>query len=154
MVSGAVFLLLTALVTWWSRSIRDQFAPQDDLVEIPDSYAGGASSRSQPGKYVEIALRSNEARILLPRLAREQVDERRTHEVVGVRTGARAVPNPRPTGDRVGRRAGLIGHAHGATAQELPDVGPLDLDGRRVGHPAGASSCSETAEREPGVPRN
>ncbi|MGZ5289090.1 MAG: MFS transporter [Actinomycetota bacterium] len=34
MVSGAVFLLLTALVAWWARSIRDQFAPQDDLVEI------------------------------------------------------------------------------------------------------------------------
>ena len=34
MVSGAVFLVLTALVAWWARSIRDQFAPQDDLVEI------------------------------------------------------------------------------------------------------------------------
>jgi sugar phosphate permease len=34
MVSGLVFLLLTALVAWWARSIRDQFAPQDDLVEI------------------------------------------------------------------------------------------------------------------------
>ncbi|HEY7399330.1 MAG TPA: MFS transporter [Actinomycetota bacterium] len=28
--SGAVFLALTALVAWWARSIRDQFAPQDD----------------------------------------------------------------------------------------------------------------------------
>jgi MFS family permease len=36
MVSGAVFLLLTALVAWWARSIREQFAPQDDLVEIPE----------------------------------------------------------------------------------------------------------------------
>ena len=34
MVSGAVFLGLTALVALWARSIRDQFAPQDDLVEI------------------------------------------------------------------------------------------------------------------------
>jgi len=25
--------VLTALVTRWARSIRDQFAPQDDLVE-------------------------------------------------------------------------------------------------------------------------
>jgi MFS family permease len=32
-VSGAVFLVLTALVWRWSRSIRDAFAPQDDLVE-------------------------------------------------------------------------------------------------------------------------
>jgi len=32
-VSGAVFLMLTALVWRWSRSIRDAFAPQDDLVE-------------------------------------------------------------------------------------------------------------------------
>jgi hypothetical protein len=31
-VSGAVFLVLTALVWRWSRSIRDAFAPQDDLV--------------------------------------------------------------------------------------------------------------------------
>jgi MFS family permease len=28
--SGAVFLVLTALVAWWARSIRDQFAPEDD----------------------------------------------------------------------------------------------------------------------------
>ena len=33
-VSGAVFLVLTALVARWARSIGDQFAPQDDLVEI------------------------------------------------------------------------------------------------------------------------
>jgi MFS family permease len=32
-VSGAVFLVLTALVWRWSRSIRDRFEPQDDLVE-------------------------------------------------------------------------------------------------------------------------
>ena len=32
-VSGAVFLVLTAFVWRWSRSIRDEFAPQDDLVE-------------------------------------------------------------------------------------------------------------------------
>jgi hypothetical protein len=32
-VSGAVFLVLTWLVWRWSRRIRDQFAPQDDLVE-------------------------------------------------------------------------------------------------------------------------
>jgi hypothetical protein len=34
MVSGAVFLVLTAFVAWWARSIRDQFAPQDDLIEV------------------------------------------------------------------------------------------------------------------------
>ncbi len=33
MVSGAVFLGLTALVGWWARSIRGEFAEQDDLVE-------------------------------------------------------------------------------------------------------------------------
>jgi MFS family permease len=32
LVSGVVFLVLTALVARWARSIRDQFAPQDDLV--------------------------------------------------------------------------------------------------------------------------
>jgi len=32
LVSGAVFLGLTFLVAGWSRRIRDQFAPQDDLV--------------------------------------------------------------------------------------------------------------------------
>ena len=30
--SGLVFLALTALVAAWARSIRDRFAPQDDLV--------------------------------------------------------------------------------------------------------------------------
>jgi MFS family permease len=34
LVSGAVFLGLTALVAAWARRIRDQFAPQDDLIEI------------------------------------------------------------------------------------------------------------------------
>ncbi len=33
LASGAVFLGLTALVGRWARSIRNQFAPQDDLVE-------------------------------------------------------------------------------------------------------------------------
>jgi predicted MFS family arabinose efflux permease len=33
MVSGVVFLILTALVAAWARRIRDQFAPQDDLVD-------------------------------------------------------------------------------------------------------------------------
>jgi MFS family permease len=32
-VSGAVFLALTAAVAAWSRRVREQFAPQDDLVE-------------------------------------------------------------------------------------------------------------------------
>jgi MFS family permease len=32
-VSGIVFLILTALVATWARRIRDQFAPQDDLVD-------------------------------------------------------------------------------------------------------------------------
>ena len=32
MASGVVFLALTFLVAAWSRKIRDQFAPQDDLV--------------------------------------------------------------------------------------------------------------------------
>lgn len=34
MVSGAVFLVLTALVAAWARRIKGQFAPQDDLIEI------------------------------------------------------------------------------------------------------------------------
>ncbi len=34
MVSGAVFLGLTVLIWRWSRRIRDQFAPQDDLVNV------------------------------------------------------------------------------------------------------------------------
>ena len=33
-VSGAIFLGLTALIAAWARRIRDQFAPQDDLVEV------------------------------------------------------------------------------------------------------------------------
>jgi sugar phosphate permease len=31
--SGIVFLLLTAAIAAWARRIRDQFAPQDDVVE-------------------------------------------------------------------------------------------------------------------------
>jgi predicted MFS family arabinose efflux permease len=31
--SGAVFLVLTALIARWARSIRDELAPQDDLVD-------------------------------------------------------------------------------------------------------------------------
>jgi MFS family permease len=31
--SGAVFLLLTGSIAVWARRIRDQFAPQDDLIE-------------------------------------------------------------------------------------------------------------------------
>jgi MFS family permease len=31
--SGAVFLLLTAVIAAWARRIRSQFAPQDDLLE-------------------------------------------------------------------------------------------------------------------------
>jgi MFS family permease len=33
-VSGLVFLVLTAMVWRWASSIRDAFAPQDDLVEV------------------------------------------------------------------------------------------------------------------------
>ena len=33
-VSGVVFLLLTFVIYRWSRRIRDQFAPQDDLVDV------------------------------------------------------------------------------------------------------------------------
>ncbi len=33
-VSGVIFLALTALIYRWSRRIRDQFAPQDDLVNV------------------------------------------------------------------------------------------------------------------------
>jgi sugar phosphate permease len=32
-VSGAVFIGLTFLVSAWARRVRDQFAPQDDLVD-------------------------------------------------------------------------------------------------------------------------
>jgi hypothetical protein len=35
LVSGAVFLALTAAVATWARGIREHFAPQDDLVEVP-----------------------------------------------------------------------------------------------------------------------
>lgn len=34
--SGALFLALTAAVAWWAWRIRDRFAPQDDLVELPE----------------------------------------------------------------------------------------------------------------------
>jgi hypothetical protein len=34
MVSGVIFLGLTALVAAWARRIRGQFAPQDDIVEV------------------------------------------------------------------------------------------------------------------------
>ena len=33
-ISGLIFLGLTALIYRWSRRIRDQFAPQDDLVDV------------------------------------------------------------------------------------------------------------------------
>ncbi len=33
-ISGLAFLVLTALVWRWSRSIRDAFAPQDDVVDV------------------------------------------------------------------------------------------------------------------------
>jgi sugar phosphate permease len=33
MASGAIFIALTALIMAWSRRFRDQFAPQDDLVD-------------------------------------------------------------------------------------------------------------------------
>jgi MFS family permease len=36
MASGAVFLVLTLLVMSWARRIRDQFAPQDDLIALPE----------------------------------------------------------------------------------------------------------------------
>jgi sugar phosphate permease len=39
--SGVVFLALTALVTAWSRRIRSQFAPQDDVVDIRVPSAAG-----------------------------------------------------------------------------------------------------------------
>jgi Major Facilitator Superfamily len=34
MASGAIFLLLTVLIWRWASRIRDQFAPQDDLVDV------------------------------------------------------------------------------------------------------------------------
>jgi hypothetical protein len=36
LVSGGVFLGLTALIAAWIRRIHDQLAPQDDLVTVPD----------------------------------------------------------------------------------------------------------------------
>ena len=42
--SGAVFVALTALIWRWATRIRDQFAPQDDLVQ------GSAISDSNSGK--------------------------------------------------------------------------------------------------------
>jgi sugar phosphate permease len=37
LVSGLVFLALTAVIIAWARRMRDQFAPQDDLVEpVPE----------------------------------------------------------------------------------------------------------------------
>jgi hypothetical protein len=35
-ISGTVFLVLTALVARWARSIRSEFAPQDDLIELDE----------------------------------------------------------------------------------------------------------------------
>jgi len=32
--SGAVFIVLTVLIWRWASTIRDQFAPQDDLVDL------------------------------------------------------------------------------------------------------------------------
>ncbi len=34
MASGAVFLILTGLIAAWARRIRDQLAPQDDLMKV------------------------------------------------------------------------------------------------------------------------
>ena len=39
-VSGAVFIGLTFLVAAWARRVRDQFAPQDDLVDGDELVAG------------------------------------------------------------------------------------------------------------------
>jgi MFS family permease len=39
-VSGLIFLGLTALIAAWSRRIKDQFAPQDDLVDGDELVAG------------------------------------------------------------------------------------------------------------------
>ena len=36
LASGVVFLLLTAAVTAWARKVREHFAPQDDLLEVPE----------------------------------------------------------------------------------------------------------------------
>jgi sugar phosphate permease len=40
-ISGAIFLGLTALIAAWARRIRSQFAPQDDLVDLSDPAAAG-----------------------------------------------------------------------------------------------------------------
>jgi sugar phosphate permease len=37
LVSGALFLVLTALIGAWARRIRDELAPQDDLVEVGEA---------------------------------------------------------------------------------------------------------------------
>jgi MFS family permease len=37
LVSGAVFLVLTALIGGWARRIRDELAPQDDLVAVGEA---------------------------------------------------------------------------------------------------------------------
>ena len=39
MVSGVIFLALTALVAAWARRMKDQFAPQDDLTTLPGAPA-------------------------------------------------------------------------------------------------------------------
>ena len=39
-LSGAVFIGLTFLVAAWARRVRDQFAPQDDLVDGDQLVAG------------------------------------------------------------------------------------------------------------------
>ena len=46
MASGVVFLGLTLVVAAWSRRIRDQFAPQDDLVD--------AGSAADPSSAVDL----------------------------------------------------------------------------------------------------
>jgi MFS family permease len=42
LVSGALFLALTAAVAAWARRIRDQFAPQDDLIGEEAAELAGA----------------------------------------------------------------------------------------------------------------
>ncbi len=63
MVSGVVFLGLTALVAAWARSDPRAVRAAGRHVRSPSSYGRGSISRSQSGKYVEIWLRSNEDRI-------------------------------------------------------------------------------------------
>ena len=36
LTSGVVFLILTGLVAAWARRVRGHFAPQDDLLEVPE----------------------------------------------------------------------------------------------------------------------